>query len=163
MDTRYAQTERRQGQTDEDLGTAEGRAKRTSELKALRDEKAAQLQRVRKRVSGLQTEVKLLENMLRKLAGLLKGKKRARGAKAVKIRERMRGYDDRLVERKAELRSLGFQVADLELDMGDSGQQHRGGQRHAGHGCGSVSRRLRRSLRLRPRSRGWRSCRTGCR
>lgn len=115
-DTAYGQLERQFGQTDEDLGTPGGRVARLGELGALAGEKRKQLNRQKKRAG-------LLRQAISKLEGLLKaGRKqrdRAKGAKRAKINERLRTYDDRLTDLKAELASLGFAIRDTELDIGD--------------------------------------------
>jgi hypothetical protein len=115
-DTAYGQLERQFGQTDEDLGTPGGRTARLGELGALAQEKRKQLDRQKKRAALLRQAVSKLEGLLK--AGR-KQRDRAKGAKRAKISERLRSYDDRLTDLKAELMSLGFAIRDTELDIGD--------------------------------------------
>ena len=118
-DTQYSQAERRFGQSEEDLGTAEGRAKRISELKELRTLKAAQLKRQMARKKALESAVKKYDGLIRALRAKLKGKKRVRGVAAARIHKRLLDYDDRRVELAAEARSLGSAIEDTKLDLGD--------------------------------------------
>ena len=114
-DAEFSQAERRFGQSDEDLGTSAGRAQRLNELMELKKLKVAQALRMRKRAQ-------LLTRSIGKLTALLKqgraARDKAKGAKRAKINERLRSYDDKLTDLKAELRALGFAIADTELDIG---------------------------------------------
>lgn len=121
----YGRTERFFGQViggqpgkfgEEDLGTAEGRAARISELGELKKLKAAQLARMRKRAAALKRLIVKHEKTLKSLHA---ARKKARGAKRAKISERMKPIEDELIDYKAELRALGGQIADTQLDIGD--------------------------------------------
>ncbi len=118
-DTAYGQAERRFGQSDEDLGTEAGRAQRGNELKELRKLKTDQLKRQQARLGALQAAVKKFDGLIAALRKRLKGPNRAKGAAAVRIRERIRDYEDRRVELAAEALSLGSQIEDTKLDLGD--------------------------------------------
>ncbi len=118
-DTELGQVERRFGQTDEDLGTAGGRAQRTSELAELRKLKAAQLKRQQQRLTALVAAVRRYDGLIRALRAKLKSKNAAKGAAAVRIRKRIRDFEDKRIELAAEARSLGSQIEDTKLDLGD--------------------------------------------
>jgi phage-related minor tail protein len=118
-DTEFGQAERRFGQTDEDLGTAGGRAQRTSELAELRKLKAAQLKRQQQRLTALTAAVRKYDGLIKALRAKLKGKNAAKGAAAVRIRKRIRDFEDKRIELAAEARSLGSQIEDTKLDLGD--------------------------------------------
>lgn len=115
-DTIYGQVQRRQEQTDEDLGTAGGRTHRISELAELKKLKLAQLGRERKRAAALKRAITRSEKQLK---ALHKARAKARGAKRAKMNERIKAFDDRLVDLKAEYKALGFAIKDTELDIGD--------------------------------------------
>lgn len=115
-DTSYGQVERAQGLTEENLGTPGGRAARLSELAALSDLKKKQLDREHKRAAALTRAISKIEALLKKAR---KARDKAHGAKRAKIIERMRKYEDRLVDLKAELKALGFAIKDTEIDIAD--------------------------------------------
>ena len=124
-DAKYSQSERFFGQVvggqvgkfgDEDLGTAGGRAARTDELKHLKMLKRKTLGRLKQRKAELERAIGLYEKLLKDAA---RARKKAKGAKRAKIGERMRSYEERLDELKAEVLALGGAVADTELDIGD--------------------------------------------
>jgi 3D (Asp-Asp-Asp) domain-containing protein len=118
-DTEYGQTERRFGQTDEDLGTASGRKARLSELGELKKLRAAQLKRQEARLKALTAAVARYDRLIDKLRAQLTGKKRVRGVAAVKVREKLREYEAQRIEYAAEARSLGAQIEDTKLELGD--------------------------------------------
>ncbi len=115
----YGRLERRFGQTDEDLGTSAGRAKRVDELQVLKQEKAKQITAMKKRLAQLK---KAEAGLVKTVAGInakLNGKNRARGAKAVSMRERRKKFQDDLIEIRAEIKGLGGEILDAGLDLGD--------------------------------------------
>lgn len=118
-DTEYGQAERRFGLTEEDLGTAGGRAKRTSELKELAKLKQAQLGRQKAELRAVVGAIRKYDALIKKLSAQLKGKNRARGATAARIRKRLRDYEDNRIELAAQARSLGSAIEDTKLDLGD--------------------------------------------
>jgi hypothetical protein len=118
-DTAYGQAERRFGLSDEDLGTAAGRAQRTSELAHLKRLKQAQLKRQQTLKKALEQAVKKYDRLIAKLRAQLRGKNRAKGGAAARIRERIKEYDDLRLERAAEARSLGSTIEDTKLDLGE--------------------------------------------
>lgn len=118
-DIEYGQAERRFGQSEEDLGTAQGREKRVSELTHLKALKRKQLAREMKRLAALQALVKKYDGLIAALRKKLTGPKKLRGAKAAKVREKIKEYDDARIEFAAEARSLGAQIEDTRLDIGD--------------------------------------------
>lgn len=101
---------------EEDLGTAQGRADRISELGELKKLKVAQLARMRKRAAALKRVIVKYERALKQMNA---ARRKAKGAKRAKISERMKSYDDKLTDYKAELRGLGESIADTQLDIGD--------------------------------------------
>lgn len=121
-DTTYGQTERKQSQTDEDLGTRAGRVQRVSELAELKTLKVQQLARQRKRATALKRAIAKSE---KQLTALQKARGTAKGAKRAKMTERIKAFDDRLVDLKAELKSLGYAIKDTELDIGDLDKEAR--------------------------------------
>lgn len=114
--TAYAQLDREFGQSDEDLGTAQGREKRGRELAVLKVEKTKQLDRQKKRAGYLAAAIAKYEGLLRDGR---KARDKAKGKKRAKIVARLKTYDDKLVDLKAELKALGFEIRDTELDIGD--------------------------------------------
>lgn len=118
-DTRYDQASRFFDQSEEDLGTATGRTKRTSEITALKGLKEKQLARRQQRAAALGREISKYETLIRKLRGTLHGKNRVKGAAAAKVHERLRTYEDALDGLKAERVALGFSITDTKLDLGD--------------------------------------------
>lgn len=118
-DTEYGQAQRRFGQSEEDLGTPEGRAQRLSEIGKLRKLKQAQLSRQEARKRALDGAVKKYDRLIKALRGKLKGKRRVKGAAAVRIRKRIGDYEDRRIELAAEARSLGSAIEDTKLDLDD--------------------------------------------
>jgi 3D (Asp-Asp-Asp) domain-containing protein len=118
-DVEFGQAERRFGQTEEDLGTPGGRARRISELGELGKLKRAQLKRQETERRAVVAAVKKYDGLIRKLRGQLKGAKRARGVTAARIRERLRDYEDKRTELAAQARSLGAAIEDTKLDLGD--------------------------------------------
>lgn len=118
-DTEYGQAERRFGLTEEDLGTAAGRAKRTSELRELAKLKQAQLGRQKAELRAVISAIRKYDALIKKLSAQLKGKNRARGATAARIRKRLRDYEDNRIELAAQARSLGSAIEDTKLDLGD--------------------------------------------
>lgn len=114
--TTYGQAERRFGQTDEDLGTAAGRTTRVSEIAALRDLKLKTLQRQEARAAALGKSIGKYTTMLAKLNH---ARKKAKGSTRAKLNERIKTYEERLDELKAELKALGFAIEDTKLDIGD--------------------------------------------
>ena len=118
-DTEYGQAERRFGLTDEDLGTAAGRSRRTSELKELAKLKQAQLARQKTELAAVVGAVRKYDGLIKKLRGQLKGSKRATGATAARIRKRLQDYENRRIELAAQARSLGAAIEDTKLDLGD--------------------------------------------
>jgi hypothetical protein len=124
-DSGYGRSERFFGQVkggrpgdfgEEDLSTAQGRADRISELGELKKLKVAQIARMRKRAAALKRLIAKYERALKQM-NAARGK--AKGAKRAKISERMKSYDERLNDYKAELRALGGSIADTRLDIGD--------------------------------------------
>lgn len=124
-DSGYGRSERFFGQViggqpgvfgDEDLGTVEGRAQRTTEVQELRKLKVAQLARLNKRKGLLK---RAISKASKQLAELRKARDKAKGAKRAKMSERIRAFDDRLVDLRAELAALGEQISDTTLDIGD--------------------------------------------
>ncbi len=114
--TSYGQKEREFGQTDEDLGTAAGRKDRLNELAELAKLKRATLGRQKRRAAALSSAIKKYEDLLKKLAA---ARKKAKGTKRATINERMKTYEDRLDDLKAEAKALGVAIKDTELDLGD--------------------------------------------
>lgn len=115
----YGRRERKFGQTEEDLGTSDGRAKRVDELRILKQEKQKQINAMKKRLAQLK---KAEAGLIKTVAGInakLKGKNRAKGAKAVTMRSRRKKYQDDLVEVRAEIKGLGGAIEDAGLDLGD--------------------------------------------
>lgn len=121
-DTAYGQSEREFGQSEENLGTAAGRTARLSELAALKDQKRKQITRQRKRARALSQAISKLEALLRDGR---KARDRSKGQKRAKIIERLRAYEDRLTDLKAELKSLGVAIKDTQLDIGDLDKEAR--------------------------------------
>lgn len=117
-DTEYGQAERRFGQSDEDLGTAAGRGKRTSELAELKKLKQAQLKRRQARLAALNAQIGKYDGIIKGLRARLKSKK-VKGATAARIRKRLGDFEDKRLELLAEARSLGSQITDTKLDIGD--------------------------------------------
>lgn len=101
---------------DEDLNTPEGRAQRTTEVQALKKLKQQQLARLNKRKGLLK---RAISKASKQLSELRKARDKAKGAKRAKMSERIRAFDDRLVDLKAELAALGEQISDTTLDIGD--------------------------------------------
>jgi hypothetical protein len=118
-DTEYGQAERRYGQSEEDLGTASGRAKRTDELKHLANLKRAQLAKQQAELRAVIAAISKYDALITKLNGRLKGKNRARGTTAARIRKRLKDYEDARLELAAQARSLGAAIEDTKLDIGD--------------------------------------------
>ena len=124
-DSGYGRTERLYGQVlggvpgafgEEDLGTATGRAQRTTELQQLKSLKKDQLSRLKKRMAALSKAIAAREKTLKSLR---KARDKAHGAKRAKISARLKPYEDRTIELKAELEAVGGSVSDTELDIGD--------------------------------------------
>lgn len=115
-ETRYGQTERLYGQSEEDLGTPGGRAQRISELGALAVLKAKTLDRQKRRAMALVKAISNRDSMLKRLR---RARSNAKGAKRAKMNERIRAYEESLDDLKAELKALGFAIKDTELDIGD--------------------------------------------
>jgi hypothetical protein len=101
---------------EEDLGTATGRAQRTTELEQLKGLKKDQLSRMRKRMAALSKAIAARQKTLKSLR---KARDKAHGSRRAKISERIKPYEDRLIELQAELAGLGGQISDTELDIGD--------------------------------------------
>jgi TP901 family phage tail tape measure protein len=118
-DTEFGQASRLFDQTDEDLGTAGGRAHRTSELKELAVLKKAQLARQQARLKALNAEIGKYTGLIKALKGKLKGKNRPKGATAARIHKRLIDYENRKIELLAEARALGSAMTDTKLDIGD--------------------------------------------
>lgn len=120
--TQYGQAERFFGQSEEDLGTAAGRQRRISEIAALKQLKRQQLERQQKRAAALAKAISMTEQMLRKLRA---ARNKTKGAKRAKINARIKTYDDRLTDLKAELLALGYAITDTQLDLGDLDKEAR--------------------------------------
>jgi TP901 family phage tail tape measure protein len=118
-DTEYGQASRLFDQTTEDLGTAGGRAHRTSELKELAVLKKAQLQRQQARLKALNSEIAKYTGLIKALKAKLKGKNRPKGATAARVHKRLIDYENRKIELLAEARALGSAMTDTKLDIGD--------------------------------------------
>jgi len=115
--TAYGQLERRFGQSEEDLGTAEGRAARGSEIKALRVEKGKQLARAKRRAQHLRTAIKRLDALIK---AARKKRDKAKGGTRARIVKRIRDFEDQRSDLAAELKSLELQdIPELGLDIGD--------------------------------------------
>lgn len=115
--TAYGQLERRFGQSEEDLGTADGRAKRTDELMALKDEKGKQLARAQRRAAHLKTGLARLDKLIKDAR---KKRDKAKGQARARIVQRIRDFEDKRTDLAAELRAiLSETIPDLQLDIGD--------------------------------------------
>jgi hypothetical protein len=114
--TRYGQLERLFGQTEEDLETPGGKARRLTELGALTEEKRKQLTRQKRRAAALRQAIAKLEALLKQGR---RARDKSRGTRRAKITSRLKAYEDRLTDLRAELKALGFEIRDTELDIGD--------------------------------------------
>lgn len=124
-DSGYGRSERFFGQViggqagvfgDEDLGTVEGRAQRTTEVQELRKLKVAQLARLNKRKGLLKKAIATSEKQLKALS---KARDKATGGKRTAMNKRIRAFEQRLTDLKGDLAALGESIADVKLDIGE--------------------------------------------